>query len=155
MARSWQRPTGAGDLGPRAFCELAASAVTTFDYSLRRDSERLHKKQGLLPVVVRVEPEESQVPEITVLARNGRRVEVRRGCEAVFAIAELAPFVVALVHFHSRALAFGCGTSRRLLRDALLPLSSGFLHLLFGRRPWLHFSPTPTHGARRGGKLCG
>ncbi len=68
-----------GDLGRRAFCERAGIAVTTLDYYLRRDNERLRKKQRLLPVVVTVEPEESKVPEITVMASNGRRVEVRRG----------------------------------------------------------------------------
>jgi hypothetical protein len=39
----------------------------------------LRKKQRLLPVVVTVKPEESKTPEITVMASNGRRVEVRRG----------------------------------------------------------------------------
>jgi hypothetical protein len=68
-----------GDLGRRAFCDRAGIAVTTLDYYLRRENERLRKKQRLLPVVVTVKPEEIQAPEIAVVARNGRRVEVRRG----------------------------------------------------------------------------
>ncbi len=70
----------AGDLSRRAFCEQAGiAAVSTLDYYLRRENERLKKKQRLLPVVVTVKPEEGKTPEITVRARNGRRIEVRRG----------------------------------------------------------------------------
>jgi hypothetical protein len=85
QGEQWDRGTElveayrSGDLGRRAFCERAGIAVTTLDYYLRRDSERLRKKQRLLPVVVTVEPEESKEPELTVVASNGRRVEVRRG----------------------------------------------------------------------------
>ena len=85
QGEQWDRGTElveayrSGDLGRRAFCERAGIAVTTLDYYLRRDSERLRKKQRLLPVVVTVEPEESKVPEIAVVVGNGRRVEVRRG----------------------------------------------------------------------------
>ena len=68
-----------GDLGRRAFCERTGIAVTTLDYYLSRDSERLRKQQRLLPVVVTVKPEESKVPEIAVVVGNGRRVKVRRG----------------------------------------------------------------------------
>ncbi len=68
-------------LGRRAFCERAGISVTTLDSYLRRDSERLRKKQRLLPVVVTLEPEESKVPELTVVASNGRRVEARRSAK--------------------------------------------------------------------------
>lgn len=69
----------AGDLTRRAFSEQAGIAVSTLDYYLRRENERLKKRQRLLPVVVTVKPEESKTPEITVMSSNGRRVEVRRG----------------------------------------------------------------------------
>ena len=68
-----------GDLSRRAFSERAGIAVSTLDYYLRRESERLRKKQRLLPVVVTVKPEESKVAEISVVLGNGRRVELRRG----------------------------------------------------------------------------
>ena len=68
-----------GDLTRRAFSERAGIAVSTLDYYLRRENERLKKRQRLLRVVVTVKPEESKTPEITVMASNGRRVEVRRG----------------------------------------------------------------------------
>ncbi len=49
------------------------------DLSLREFSERLRKKQRLLPVVVTVKPEESAVAEMVVVAGNRRRVELRQG----------------------------------------------------------------------------
>jgi lambda repressor-like predicted transcriptional regulator len=70
-----------GDLSRRAFSERAGIAVSTLDYYLRRENERLRKKQRLLPVVVTVKPEESKVAEIAVVLGNGRRVELRRGFE--------------------------------------------------------------------------
>jgi hypothetical protein len=76
-------------------------------------------------MVVTVEPEESKVPELTVLAINGLRVEVSPVCEEAFAIADFDLVVFALVRSFSRALVFGRGASRRLLRDAKLALSSG------------------------------
>jgi len=67
--------------GRRAFSEREGIAVSTLDYYLRRENERLRKKQRLLPVVVMVKPEESKVAEIAVVLGNGRRVELRRGFE--------------------------------------------------------------------------
>ena len=72
-----------GDLSRRAFSAQAGIAVSTLDYYLRRESERLRKKQRLLPVVVTVKPEASPVhmstADISVLLGNGRRVELRQG----------------------------------------------------------------------------
>jgi len=69
----------AGDLSRRAFSERAGIAVSTLDYYLRRENERLKQQQRLLPVVVTVKPEESKAPELAVVVGNGRRVELRRG----------------------------------------------------------------------------
>ena len=46
---------------------------------MRLESERLRKKNRLLPVVATVKPEEGNVAEIAVVVWNGRRLEVRRG----------------------------------------------------------------------------
>lgn len=72
----------AGDLSRRVFSERAGIAVSTLDYYLRRENERLAKKQRLLPVVVTAKPEESRVAEIAVVVGNGRRVEIGRGFDA-------------------------------------------------------------------------
>ncbi len=64
----------AEDSTRREFSDQAGIAVSTLDYYLRRENERLRKAQHLLPVLVTVKPEESRVLEIAVVVGNGRRV---------------------------------------------------------------------------------
>ncbi len=68
-----------GDLSWRAFSERVGIAVSTLDYYLRPESERLKKQQRLLPVLVTVKPEEIKAVKLAVVVGNGRRVELRRG----------------------------------------------------------------------------